>query len=95
MEKTAKIVKNKGGQFITAHGRRKQAVARVRLYKGRGEITVNDEPINEYFPRLVDQIKWQRPFTVTKSDGTKQLFEEEKLVNSLQRPPPGFGRRGF
>lgn len=29
-------------------GRRKAATARVRLYKGKGAITINDKPANEY-----------------------------------------------
>lgn len=35
--------------YYYAHGRRKSAVATVRLYKGKGEITVNDKPAAEYF----------------------------------------------
>lgn len=30
-------------------GRRKSATARARLYKGKGEITINDKPALEYF----------------------------------------------
>ena len=29
-------------------GRRKSATARVRLYKGKGIVTVNDKPVSEY-----------------------------------------------
>lgn len=29
-------------------GRRKSATARIRLYKGKGEITINDKPALEY-----------------------------------------------
>ncbi|MBV8067978.1 MAG: 30S ribosomal protein S9 [Candidatus Eremiobacteraeota bacterium] len=32
-------------------GRRKRAVARVKLSLGQGVITVNDKPVDEYFPR--------------------------------------------
>ena len=34
-------------------GRRKNAVARVRLYAGKGEISVNGRNVNEYFNRQV------------------------------------------
>lgn len=38
------------GKYIEAVGRRKTAVARVRLYKsGKGTIIVNDLPIKKYF----------------------------------------------
>lgn len=30
-------------------GRRKEAIATARLYKGQGEITVNDQPYDQYF----------------------------------------------
>ena len=30
-------------------GRRKSATARARLYKGKGEITINDKPALDYF----------------------------------------------
>ncbi|MBU0661413.1 30S ribosomal protein S9 [Patescibacteria group bacterium] len=33
-----------------AVGRRKTAVARVRLTKGTGVIVINGKPVNEYFP---------------------------------------------
>lgn len=38
-------------------GRRKEAVARVRLSPGEGRITVNDREFREYFPRrLLQQV---------------------------------------
>ena len=36
--------------FFYGTGRRKEAVARVRLYPGSGRITVNKKPFDEYFP---------------------------------------------
>jgi small subunit ribosomal protein S9 len=40
----------KGGSFIPAVGRRKTSIARVRLIKnGKGLITVNGKPFDEYF----------------------------------------------
>lgn len=40
----------KGGSFIPAVGRRKRAIARVRLIKnGKGDITVNGKPMEKYF----------------------------------------------
>ena len=34
--------------YIYGLGRRKSATARVRLYEGKGEITINDKPALEY-----------------------------------------------
>jgi small subunit ribosomal protein S9 len=36
--------------LVQSTGRRKQAVARVRLRPGNGTITVNGRSIEEYFP---------------------------------------------
>lgn len=37
-------------------GRRKEAVARVRLTPGTGEFTVNERPLDEYFPTRVHRM---------------------------------------
>ena len=37
-------------QFFQGTGRRKESVARVRLYSGGGEVTVNGQPLDSYFP---------------------------------------------
>ena len=52
-----------------AVGRRKEAIAKVRLTAGGGALTVNGKPINEYFPGAVFQKLYQRPFEVTKTLG--------------------------
>jgi len=36
-------------KYFYALGRRKSAAARVRLWRGKGEIKVNDKPASEYF----------------------------------------------
>ncbi|MDQ6747990.1 MAG: 30S ribosomal protein S9 [Candidatus Dormibacteraeota bacterium] len=42
---------------LKAVGRRKEAVARVRLSPGEGRITINDREFREYFPRrLLQQV---------------------------------------
>ncbi len=46
-------------------GRRKEAVAKVRLYPGSGEIVVNGKPFEEYFPRATMRIDIMRPLEVT------------------------------
>jgi len=38
-------------QSIQATGKRKTAIAQVRLRPGTGQITVNEKPMNEYFRR--------------------------------------------
>lgn len=55
--------------LISTVGRRKEAIARVRLSLGKGLITVNGKPIAEYFSGVLFQKKYQRPQEVTKTEG--------------------------
>ena len=45
-------------------GRRKSAVARVRIKSGSGNFLVNGKPLNDYFTTLRDQRLAAAPFTV-------------------------------
>lgn len=54
---------------IFAVGRRKEAVARVRLTEGKGQITVNGKPIGEYFSGSTNSKIYQRPFEITNTLG--------------------------
>lgn len=54
---------------INVVGRRKEAVARVRLLSGQGQITVNGKPISEYFLGPVLQKLYLRPLEITKASG--------------------------
>ena len=56
-------------KYISAVGRRKEAVARVRLLPGNGRITVNGKPIAEYFLGQVFQKLYNRPLELTKTIG--------------------------
>ncbi len=38
------------GKYYEGIGRRKAAIARVRLFAGSGNFTVNEKPLTEYFP---------------------------------------------
>ena len=49
-------------------GRRKTAVARVYLKKGKGNIMVNDKDYKIYFPTLSLQFKINQPFALTKNE---------------------------
>jgi len=51
--------------YFYALGRRKSATARVRLQSGKGTITVNDKPVEEYFAESKYLLhKLQEPFAV-------------------------------
>ena len=50
-----------------ATGRRKTAVARVRLLPGDGSITVNGQDYKEYFPRPAHQVSVRSPLELLES----------------------------
>ena len=50
-------------------GRRKKAVARVYVSAGKGNITVNDRELNEYFSTATLQYKVKQPFALTETEG--------------------------
>jgi small subunit ribosomal protein S9 len=52
-----------------ALGRRKSAVARVYLAPGKGNITINGRPLNEYFKQENLIYIVNQPFVVTKTEG--------------------------
>jgi small subunit ribosomal protein S9 len=54
-------------EFFYGTGRRKNAVARTRLYSGGGKIEVNGRPIDEYFPRASLQMVVRQPLKLTKT----------------------------
>lgn len=49
-------------------GRRKTAVARVYLSKGKGAITINKRELTEYFPTATLQYKVKQPFAITNNE---------------------------
>jgi small subunit ribosomal protein S9 len=51
-------------------GRRKQAVARVRLRNGGGAVTVNKRPIEDYFPSASHRMIVTEPLRLTTTEET-------------------------
>ena len=49
-------------QVVVATGKRKTAIARVRLQPGSGAVRVNGRPLNEYFTREALLISVHEPF---------------------------------
>lgn len=47
--------------YYVGVGRRKEAVARIRLYSGERGIIVNGRPFEDYFPRILHQNVVQEP----------------------------------
>jgi small subunit ribosomal protein S9 len=53
--------------YTFAVGRRRESVARVRLYRGKGENTVNGMPAEKYFPSEIAKKAMAKPFGATES----------------------------
>jgi len=53
--------------IIQATGRRKRAIARVKLTLGQGVITINAKPMDEYFPRPQLQQIVRQPLEATQA----------------------------
>ena len=64
VKSTRKSVKDKQGRSY-ATGKRKDAVARVWIMPGKGNITVNSKSIDEYFARPVLKMVINQPFAIT------------------------------
>lgn len=82
MEEPKKIKKQQKRDYTYAVGRRREAVARVRLYPtvkegltwgeqkvSKDQILVNKLPIEHYFSGPVAKAKYIRPFTLTETVG--------------------------
>ena len=70
-----------------ATGRRKPSSARVYLSKGKGDITVNSKPLNEYFGRQVAQMLVMQPLKLTELD-------EKVNIKVMVKGGGSFGQAG-
>jgi small subunit ribosomal protein S9 len=61
-------------EYIWGTGRRKTAVARVRLSRGAGTITVNHRPFDQYFLTEDDRQTALAPLHATKAFGRYDVF---------------------
>ena len=55
--------------YFYGTGRRKKSVARVRVYPGNGQITINGKDIDEYFGLETLKLIINQPFGVTGTTG--------------------------
>ncbi len=70
--------------IIWATGRRREAVARVRLMPGNGEIEVNKKPLDEYFDRPTSRLLVRQPLKTT------NLMNKFKIIATVS----GGGKTG-
>lgn len=62
------------GQAFFAVGRRKEAVARVRLLPGDGKFTVNKKPLLDFFKREILQMIIEQPLALTETLGKYDVY---------------------
>ncbi|MDR2180719.1 MAG: 30S ribosomal protein S9 [Synergistaceae bacterium] len=60
--------------YFWGTGRRKNALARVRVRPGNGEIKINDRTVEDYFPRLVWQSQVFQSLKVASLEGKVDVF---------------------
>lgn len=59
------VKKSNQSTYTYAVGRRKSAVATVKLFKGTGDSTVNSSPVSHYFLQAAAVVDYTKPFVVT------------------------------
>ena len=62
----------------SATGRRKNAIARIRLLPGTGEILINSRAFENYFPREAHRTLIQQPFQATSTAGQYSVHANVK-----------------
>jgi small subunit ribosomal protein S9 len=60
------------GKYNYGTGRRKSSVARVFLKSGKGNIVVNDKPVDQYFSRETSRMVLRQPLELT---GNAESFD--------------------
>ncbi|MGI6253584.1 MAG: 30S ribosomal protein S9 [Synergistaceae bacterium] len=60
--------------YFWGTGRRKTALARVRVRPGDGTIKINDRTVEDYFPRVVWQNSALRPLKTAGLEGKVDVF---------------------
>ena len=64
--------------YFYGTGRRKKSVARVRLYAGTGNITVNGRDVDDYFGLETLKLIINQPFGVTGTEGKFDIVANVK-----------------
>lgn len=64
--------------YTYAGGKRKESSARVRIFHGKGENTVNGISAEKYFPGAVMENGWKKPFKVTET--SEKYYFSAKVV---------------
>lgn len=77
-KKTAKPAAKTPRTFYIGTGRRKTSVARVRVTEGKGQITINGKPLEDYFQEDKDRAAVLGPLKVTEQLNRLDVFVNAK-----------------
>ena len=64
--------------LIQSTGRRKEAIARVRLRPGSGQIMINSRPIDTYFPTATHRMVVTEPLRLTQ---TAEVYDVDATLD--------------
>jgi small subunit ribosomal protein S9 len=64
--------------LVQSTGRRKQAVARVRIRPGTGQITVNKRALDQYFPSETHRMLVTEPLRLTT---TNEMYDVDATID--------------
>ena len=64
--------------YFYAGGKRKESSARVRVFRGKGENTINGISAEKYFPGKISESVWKKPFEVTET--SEKYYFSAKVV---------------
>ena len=73
-------------KYFYGTGRRKEAVARVRIIPGKGKITINDRTIEEFFGLETLRMIVKQPLVVTNNDKKSTSFVEYSYFFTNKKP---------
>ena len=69
--------------YTYAVGKRRTSSARIRLFHGKGENTVNGMTLEKYFPGAINKSKWSKPFSITETSD-KYYFSAKVMGGGKQ-----------
>ncbi len=89
------MAEDKKTTHYQAVGRRKTSTARVRIFTGTGDFTINERPVFEYFSRLQDKAIFEKPLVISgllgkfsgsvKVEGSGLSSQLDAVVHGLSR----------
>ena len=72
------VKKTTATTYTYAIGRRKSAIATVKLYSGKGDTRVNTVAVDKYFPTPSEKNIYEKPFLVTNT--TDKFYYKAKII---------------